>query len=144
METTFVTRIAADGNNTGIEVPSDNLAELGTSKKPPVVVAIGGYSYRSTVATMGGKHLIPLSKAHREASGIGADDEVTVTLTLDDGPREVEIPGPLGTALVAAGLLDAFEALSYTKRKEACRQVAEAKAEDTRARRVQKVVDSVR
>ena len=144
MRTTFETRIAADGNNTGIEVPPENLAELGTSKRPPVVVAIGDYSYPSTVATMGGKHLIPLSKAHREASGIGAGDEVTVTLTLDDGPREVEIPSALRVALEESGLLGAFEAQSYTKRKEACRQVAEAKAEDTRARRVQKVVDSVR
>ena len=144
MDTTFVTRIAADGNNTGIEVPPVNLAELGPSKRPPVVVAIGDYSYRSTVATMDGRHLIPLSKAHREASGIGAGDEVTVRLTLDDGPREVEIPAPLRTALVQGGLLDAFGSLSYTARKEACRQVAEAKAEDTRARRVQKVVDSVR
>jgi hypothetical protein len=144
MRTTFVTRIAADGNNTGIEVPPDNLAELGSSRRPPVVVAIGGYSYRSTVATMGGRHLIPLSKAHREASGLGAGDEVTVTLTLDEGPREVEIPAPLRTALVEAGLLEAFEAMSYTKRKEACRQVAEAKAEDTRARRVEKVVDGLR
>src|SRR3954451_5695322 len=107
MRTTFETRIAADGNTTGIELPPGNLAELGTSKKPPVVVAIGDCSYRSTVATMGGRHLIPLSKAHREASGVGAGDEVTVTLTLDDGPREVEVPAGLRAALVDAGLLEA-------------------------------------
>lgn len=143
MATTFVTRILGLGNNTGIEVPAANIEALGAGRRPPVVVTVNDYTYASTVAVMGGKNLIPLSKAHRDASGLAADDEVTVTLVLDDGPRTVEIPGALRTALVQSGLLDTFERLSYTRRKEACRQVGEAKAEVTRDRRVQKVVDSL-
>lgn len=143
MRTRFVTTLLAFGNNTGIEVPAANVAELGTSKRPPVVVDVDGYTYPSTVAVMGGKNLLPFAKEHREASGFKSGDEVTVTLTIDGQPRTVEIPDQLLAALVEAGTVEAFEALSFTKRKEACRSVAEAKAEDTRARRIAKVVDSL-
>jgi hypothetical protein len=141
--TTFQTRIQIDGNNTGIEVPPASVVALGKGKRPPVLVDVGGYTYRSTVFTMGGKHLLPFAKEHREASGIKGGDEVIVSLTLDDQPRTVELPDQLRAALVDHDKLAAFEALSYTSRKEACRSVAEAKAEDTRARRIAKVVDAL-
>jgi hypothetical protein len=141
--TTFETRILVDGNNTGIEVPPASVAALGIGKRPPVLVEVDGYTYRSTVFTMGGKHLLPFAKEHRDASGITGGDRVTVSLTLDDQPRTVEIPEPLRAALVEHDKLDAFEASSYTHRKEACRSVTEAKAEDTRARRIAKVVDGL-
>ncbi len=140
MGTTFDTVILGFGNNTGIEAPATNLAELGAGKRPPVVVTVGEYSYRSTVGVMGGRTLIPLSKAHRDASGLKAGDAVTVTLTLDDGPRPVDVPRELRAALDAARLSEKFEALSYSKRKEFVRQVSDAKGEDTRARRVEKVL----
>ena len=59
-----------DGNNTGIEVPADVVEALGAGKRPPVVVSVNGFSYRSTVAPMGGKFLIPFSAARRQDSGI--------------------------------------------------------------------------
>ena len=143
METTFQTEIRGFGNNTGIEVPAESIAELGAGKRPPVQVTVAGYTYPSTVAVRGGTFLISLSKAHREASGLSAGDSVEVTLVLDDGPRTVDIPLALAEALKAAGQIEAFAALSYSKRKEFCRQVADAKAEDTRSRRIGKVVDSL-
>ena len=143
MQTTFDTEIRGFGNNTGIEVPAKNIAELGAGKKPPVRVNVGGYSYRSTVAVRGGTFLISLSKAHREAAGLAAGDHVTVTLVLDDGPRTVDVPPALTAALEDAGLSETFAALSYSKRKEFCRQVADAKAEDTRIRRITKVIDAL-
>lgn len=87
MKTTFETTIRGFGNNTGIKVPLENISELGVSKKPPVVVTVAGYSYKSTVAVMKGMFLISLSKAHREAAELSVGDKVSVTLTLDDGPR---------------------------------------------------------
>ncbi len=143
MQTTFRTEIRGFGNNTGIEVPPANIAELGSSKKPPVKVTVAGYTYQSTVAVRGSTFLISLSKAHREAAGLSAGDQVEVTLVLDDGPRSVDVPPALADALKEAGLSDTFEAQSYSKRKEFCRQVADAKAEDTRARRVATVIDSL-
>ncbi len=144
MQTTFTTEIRGFGNNTGIEVPEASIAELSSSKKPPVKVNVAGYTYRSTVAVRGGSYLISLSKAHREAAGLSAGDRVEVTLVLDDGPRSVDVPPALADALEDAGLSDSFAALSYSKRKEFCRQVAVAKADDTRTRRIAKVIDSLR
>ncbi len=86
MKTTFTTTIQATGNNTGIEVPPENVAALGSSKKPAVTVTVSGYSYPSTVAVMGGKFMIPLSKAHRETAGLRAGDQVEVTLELETAP----------------------------------------------------------
>lgn len=142
--TTFDTVVLGMGNNAGIEVPPAHLEALGGGKRPPVVVAIGDYSYRSTAGVMGGRSLISLPKAHRDASGLKAGDAVTVTLTLEEGTREVSVPPPLAAALKRAGLSDTFEALAYSKRKEFARQVAEAKSEETRDRRIAKVVDALR
>jgi uncharacterized protein YdeI (YjbR/CyaY-like superfamily) len=46
-------------------------------------------------------------------------------------------------ALETAKLLDTFEALTYSKRKEFARQVNEAKTDETRERRIQKVLDGL-
>jgi hypothetical protein len=143
MNTTFTTHIASHGNNTGIEVPAANLAELGTSKKPAVTVTVAGYQYQSTVAVMGGKFMIALSKAHREAAKIKGGDLVKVTLELESAPRVVEVPQELANALQKAKLRQNFDALSPSKRKECVRQVLEAKTQDTKDKRIQKIISSL-
>jgi antitoxin component of MazEF toxin-antitoxin module len=140
VKTTFTTFVKAVGNNTGIEVPAKNIEELGTSKKPAVKVNVSGYSYPSTVAVMGGKFMIPLSKAHREASGLKAHDKVEVTLELETTPRTVEVPNDLAKALNKAGLRKTFDASAPSKRKEFVRQVEDAKTQETRERRIEKIV----
>src|SRR3954465_14231783 len=66
---TFETTVAATGNNTGIEVPPEVIEQLGAGKRPPVLVDVNGYQYRSTAAVMGGRHLIGISAAVRAATG---------------------------------------------------------------------------
>jgi len=143
VHTTFDTVILGSGNNAGIEVPADSLAELGTSKRPPVVVTVAGYTYPSTVGTMGGRAMIPLSKAHRQAAGINAGDAVSVTLSLDEGHRAVEVPPALQAALERAGLASRFSELAYSRRKEFARQVADAKIDSTRERRITRVLEAL-
>lgn len=63
----FSTTLFQDGNNTGIEVPAELVAALQPGKRPPVVVTVNGYQYRSTIAPMGGRYLIPFS-AERPSS----------------------------------------------------------------------------
>lgn len=142
--TTFDTVILGFGNNTGIEVPAESLAALGAGKRPPVLVRIGDYTYRSTVSAMGGRALISLPKAHRDAAGLSAGDAVTVSLELEVGPRPVPVPPELAAALRDAGLAEAFERLAYSKRKEHARQVTEAKTDATRERRIAKVLEVLR
>lgn len=65
----FSTTMFQQGNNTGIEVPADVVAALGAGKRPAVVVNVNGYEYRSTVAPMGGKYLLPFSAERRSEWG---------------------------------------------------------------------------
>ena len=140
MKTTFTTTVNALGNNTGIEVPSENIAELGSSRKPAVKVKLSGYEYQSTVAVMGGKFMIPLSAAHRASSGLKGGDSITVTLELDTASRDMELPKDLMAALEKSKLIAAFEKSAPSKRKEFVRQVTDAKTEETRERRIEKIV----
>jgi Bacteriocin-protection, YdeI or OmpD-Associated/Domain of unknown function (DUF1905) len=140
MKTKFTTNILGIGNNTGIEVPAKNIAELGDSKKPAVKVTVSDYSYASTVAVMGGKFMIPLSKAHREAANLKANDKVAVILELETTPRTVEVPEDLAKALSKAGVRKMFDAAAPSKRKEFVRQVEDAKTQETRDRRIEKII----
>ena len=144
MQTTFETTILGFGNNTGIEVPDQNIAELGKSKRPPVTVQIGSYSYKSTVGIMGGKTLISLPKVHREAAGLKAGDKVMVVLVLDDGIRTVDVPPELADRLSQnKAAKDIFDNLAYSHRKEYARWISEAKKPETREKRLDKAIKMI-
>ncbi|HLA43508.1 MAG TPA: YdeI/OmpD-associated family protein, partial [Aggregatilineales bacterium] len=146
MKATFTTIVVQEEgkNATGLRVPAEAVAALGTGKKPPVKVSISGYTYRSTVAAYGDVFMLPLSAENREAAGVKAGDEVEVTIELDVEPRTVDVPGDLAAALSEKpGAMAVFDALSYSIRKEYVRQVESAKAEDTRKRRIAKIVEKL-
>jgi hypothetical protein len=143
MGVTFMTTImkSQSKNATGIPVPPEVMTALGNQKKYSVVVSLNGFTYRSTVSFYSGEFLLPLSAAHREAAGVGAGEQVEVTLELDLEPRTVEVPDDLRIALSAqTGANEAFDALSYSKRKEFVRQVNDAKTQETRDRRISGIV----
>lgn len=143
MQTTFTTTITLDDqvNATGIPVPAAAIAALGGRKRPPVIVTMNGFTYRSTVAAYGDVYMLPLSQERRAAAGVAPGDVVEVTLELDTAPRTVELPDDLAAALAAQPVARAaFDALSYTARKEHVSQVTEAKAQETRERRITKIV----
>jgi hypothetical protein len=130
-----------DGNNTGIEVPADVVEALGAGKRPPVVVKVNGFEYRSTVAPMGGRYLLPFSAARRNESGIKGGDAIDVELTLDTAPRTVDVPDDLRAALDASPTAAAgWEKLSNSNRKAQVESVQGAKAVETRARRIAAIV----
>jgi hypothetical protein len=128
---------------TGIQVPDDVVTALGSSRRPPVVVTISGYTYRTTVAPMGGSYWVPLAAEHRESAGVQADQQVDVAIELDTAPREVPLPDDLATAMDDAART-AFDALAYSHRKEWVRWVEEAKKPETRVARITKTVESLR
>lgn len=143
MKATFITTVLKDENvnATGLPVPAEAVAALGAKKRPPVKVTLYGYTYRSTVAAYGEVYMLPLSAEHREAAGVKAGDQVEVTIELDLEPRTVEVPTDLAEALSQVpGAREAFDALSYTMRKEYVRQVESAKALETRQRRIAVIV----
>lgn len=141
----FRTTILQTGKNTtGIQVPEEIVEQLGSGKRPLVRVTINTYTYRSAIAVMNGKYMISLSAMHRQAAGVQGGENVGVTLELDVEPRAVEIPEDLKTALVDAEALDAFENSAPSMKKEYVRQVVEAKKQETRERRISKIVEKLR
>ncbi len=108
-------------------------------------VTIGGHSYRSTVAVMGGRFMLPLSAENRSAAGVAAGDDVDVELELDTEPREVVVPPDLAAALEADGTAgQAFQRLSYSHRLRHVLAIEEAKTPETRQRRVTKALEMLR
>jgi Bacteriocin-protection, YdeI or OmpD-Associated/Domain of unknown function (DUF1905) len=130
---------------TGIEVPAAVVTKLGSSKKPAVRVTIKGYTYRSSVASMGGRFMIPISAQVREAAGVAAADKVDVDVELDNAPREVTVPADLARALtrdVAAKRF--FDGLSFSNKQRIVISIEAAKTPETRERRIAKAVSSLR
>ena len=128
---------------TGIPVPDEVVEKLGSGKRPPVVVTVGGYSYRTTVAPMSGAYFVPLAAEHRQAAGVQAEQEVDVALELDSAPRVVELPDDLATAMDDAAR-SAFDGLATSHKKEWVRWVTEAKKPETRTARIEKTVQGLR
>jgi hypothetical protein len=131
------------GPATAIELTDDQVAELGGGKRAAVIVGVGERSARLRLGVMEGRNLIGLSKASRAQLGVDFGDEIDATIDLDGDERTVEVPEDLAAALEAAGARAAFDALTYSRRKELARGVAEAKRPETRARRVAAVVEEL-
>jgi len=126
---------------TGIEVPDDVVADLGSGKRPAVRATIAGYQYRTTVAVMGGKFMMPVSADVRAAAGIAAGDEVDVTLERDREPRTVQVPADLAATLAdQPELKAAFDSLSFSHQREHVDAINSAKKPETRQRRMAKAL----
>jgi Domain of unknown function (DUF1905)/Bacteriocin-protection, YdeI or OmpD-Associated len=130
---------------TGIEVPAAVVAKLGSSKRPAVSATINRYTYRSTVAPMGGRFMLPVSAQVRQAAGVAAGDLVEVDLELDTAPREVTVPADFGRALARdAAARRFFEGLSFSNKQRIVISIEAAKAPETRERRIAKAVNALR
>jgi Bacteriocin-protection, YdeI or OmpD-Associated/Domain of unknown function (DUF1905) len=142
----FRTRVELGGKTaTGFEVPADIVEALGAGKRPRVHVTINGHTYRSTVAVMGGRYLLPLNAENRSAAGVAAGDEIYVVVEPDTQPREVEVPDDFAKALKADAVArQAFERLSYSHKRQHVQAIQAAKKPETRVRRIEKALDMLR
>jgi hypothetical protein len=143
---TYTTTILADPDGssmTAIPVPFDPKDVFGVAR-PPVLVRLRGYEYRSTIFTMSGERFVPLRRSHREAAGVAGGERVRVTLTHDTAPRTVETPADLAKALRAAKLIATWRALSFTHQREHAEAILEARKPETRARRIEKCLEMLR
>lgn len=133
------------GTTTGIVVPPEVLEALDAGKRPAVTVTVNGHTYRSSVATMGGRSMVSVSAAVREASGVRGGDEVEVDLVLDTAPRTVEVPADLAAALDPHPVARRFfDALPYSQQRWFVLGIEGAKAPATRQRRVDAAVERLR
>lgn len=142
----FRTTLQKRGPAAAVVLDDEQVSAIGEgAKRFPVRATVNGYTWRTSVARMGGEFLVGLNKEVRQGAGAEAGDTVEVALELDAAPREVEVPEPLAVALDRdAKAKAAFDALAYTHRKEYARWVSEAKREDTRERRVAQAIEMLR
>ena len=141
----FRTKILAAGKTAaGIEVPEKVVAALGSSKRPPVRATINGYTYRSTVAVMGGKFMLGISNEVRKSAGVEAGQTVDIDLELDTETREVPIPPDFAAALARdAKAKKFFDGLSYSKKLRLVIPI-DVKNVETRKERIKKTVEGLR
>jgi hypothetical protein len=142
----FRTTIELGGKTaTGMEVPAEVVEGLGKTKRPPVKVTLNGYTYRSTVAVMDGRYLLPVSAEVRQGAGVAAGDEVEVELELDTEERKVAVPPDMTQALEReAEARQFFEGLSYSNQRRIVMNIEQAKTAETRQRRIDKAVELLR
>src|SRR3954452_5917603 len=112
----LTTTLEPRGQAAAVVLDDESVATVGEgAKRFPVVATVNGYTWRTTVARMGGEFLLGLSRAVREEAGVEAGDTVDVSLELDTAPREVEVPEALAGALAEDPAAHAaFDGLSYT------------------------------
>jgi hypothetical protein len=138
-------RIEQDGGATGIEIPADVVESLGSGKRPKVRVTIKGYTYRSSVAPMGGRFMLGVSAKVREGAGVAGGDTVDVDIELDTEPREVVVPPDFEAALERdAEARRVFDALSFSRKQRFVVPIDDAKTAETRQRRIEKAIDALR
>jgi hypothetical protein len=141
----YTTTILAFGNNTGIEVPEDILAKLNGGKKPLVIVSLNNHTYRSAVAKMGDRFLISLSAENRKNANVKGGDTLAVELELDTAPRTVEIPAYFQKVLEKNKVAKAnFDKLAPGKKKALVLSINDAKTEETKQRRIEKAIETLK
>jgi Bacteriocin-protection, YdeI or OmpD-Associated/Domain of unknown function (DUF1905) len=142
----FTATIKAAGKTaTGILVPDEIVAQLGTSKRPAVHVTINGHTYRNTIASMGGVYMVGVSAEERKNTGVAAGDTVDVTLALDTEPRTVAVPADLAAALNDDTQAAAFfNTISYSNKRWYTLWIDSAKKVETRQARVSKAIEMLR
>lgn len=130
---------------TGLVVPDEVVDALGAGRHPKVKVTIRGHTYRSSIASMGGRMLVGVSAENREAAGVEAGDLLDVDVELDTEERTVDVPEALAVGLAEdPGARSFYESLTHSQQQTFALPVGDAKTEETRQRRVEKALTALR
>ncbi len=139
----FKAKIVKEGSMCCIPVNFDPQAVFG-KVRAPLKVTLNGYTYRSTIAAMGGSTIIPLRKSNREAAGLNGGESIEIRLDLDIEKRQVGLPADFARALKnVPGALERWQKLSYTHQREYVEAIEGAKKPETRDRRIAKALEGL-
>jgi len=131
-------------NTTGIIVPAEVLDALAGGKRPRVRVTLEGYAFSLTLGSMGGRVMIPVSAERRAEARVKGGEHYEIDIVLDTAPEEISLPEDFAEALETSGLRTDFDKLAPSHRKEHVRAITEAKAAETRQRRIHKAIAMIR
>jgi Domain of unknown function (DUF1905)/Bacteriocin-protection, YdeI or OmpD-Associated len=126
-----------------VEIPPEVVDELGGGGRIPVNASFDGHPYRGSIAVYGGQHVLGVVQAVRRTIGKAVGDAVQVELALDEDERTVDVPDDVEDSLAAAGLAAQFDAMSYTKKRQAVEYIESSKAPDTRRHRIEKLIQEL-
>ena len=142
----FTAELQSNGRTaTGFVVPDEVVEALGAGRRPKVRVTLNGHTYRSSIASMGGRMLLGVSADNRAAAGVRAGDVVEVDVEVDTAERTVDVPVPLAAELAADPAAAAFfGSLSYSQQRLFVEPVTAARTDETRQRRVDKAMTALR
>jgi hypothetical protein len=139
----FRAKLGSAGRPLFVIVPFD-VKEVFGNARPPVKASINDYTYRSRICVYDAQYFLPVRSDHRQAAGVKAGDIVDVTIAPDNEVREVEVPAALATILAKnRRAKENWNELSYTSRKEHAVAILTAKKPETRARRLQKILQTL-
>ena len=139
------TILQGDKTATGIRVPDEVVEALAAGKRPAVTVTINGFTYRSTIAVMGGAYMVGVSAQNRAGARVAGGDEVDVDLELDRAPRDVAVPADFAAALDAEpNARHTFDGLSNSNKGWHVLSIEGAKTDETRHRRIARSVEALR
>lgn len=124
-----------------ITPPVDVPEFFGTRARVPVRGTINGFPFRSSLMPMGGCHRMPVNQFLRTGAGVEAGDTVEVVMERDEEKRTAVAPAVLKKALAKNKVAKAnWEKLAFTHKKEMAVWIEGAKKEETRARRLAKIM----
>jgi len=134
------------GGGTLVPIPPEVASQLKLKGMPKIQSMIAGRPYRGSLMPMGdGTYCLGVLKSIQEAVGVGVGDVITIELELDNTPRTVAAPDDLAASLARdRKATTAWDALSYTNKKEMARSIEEAKKPETRARRLAQAIEKLR
>jgi hypothetical protein len=134
------------GGGTLVPIPKEVATKLGLKGMPKVQAIIAGTPYRGSLMPMGdGTYCLGVLKSIQEAAGVGQGDTITIDLELDITPRTVEMPAVLAGAIAHdKKATAAWDALSFTNKKEMAQSLEEAKKPETRERRLAQALEKLR
>jgi hypothetical protein len=138
-------KVKIEGREAGVVAaitPPVDVAEVfGTRARVPVRGSINGFPFRSSLMPMGGCHMMPVNRTLREGAGVKPGDTVEVVMERDDDVRTVAAPALLKKALAQNKAAKGnWEKLAFTHKKEMAVWIEGAKQEETRVRRLAKVM----
>jgi hypothetical protein len=137
-----VTLIGQAGSSaTGLIPPFDVPATFGTRARVPVRGTINGFPFRSSLMPMGGCYCMAVNQTMREGAKVAAGDEVDVMMERDAEERTMEAPPELKKELAKnKKARERWEELAFTVKKEMAISISGAKQEETKKRRLAKVM----
>jgi len=124
-----------------ITPPVDVPEFFGTHGRVPVRGTINGFPFRSSLMPCGGPHMMPVNKTLCQGAGAQPGDTVDVVMERDAEERTVEAPPELKKELSKnRKAQERWEKLAFTHKKEMANSISGARQEETKKRRLSKVM----